>query len=240
MKTLLFLTFISALLVAQEPSIEQKNTSKTQKVLAMANPKVYAALGDVIYNNALKIEKLKEITLFADQQSEIDSYLSQVEKLKEQGYKIERGDKTIDKKVYLNKLRELSKTNDYYARYARKVFRDAIKQEDSDTFEKIINTGFIDTKRNKDKIINYYFAHQEEVNPEGVIQAYLDEDAKLRAKREAQRKYYKTKRQLEEEKIRRIRKNDAEKQAALEKKLEEEVIRKKEEIIKEQKTELFH
>ena len=209
-------------------------------IFAELNPKVYAALGDVIYNNIPKIEKLKEIKIYENQVAEIDLYAKQVAELKEEGFAIERGDKSIDKKVYLNKLRELSKLNDHYVRSAKTNFRNAVKTEDNDTFEKIINTGLIDTQRNKDKIINYYFAHQEDVNASGVIQGYLDEDAKLRAQREAKRKYYKTKKQLEEEKIKRIRKRDQEEQAKLEKRLEEEVIKKKEEIIKEQKSELFN
>lgn len=209
-------------------------------IFAELNPKVYAALGDVIYNNIPKIEKLKEIKIYENQVADIDMYAKQVAELKEEGFAIERGDKSIDKKVYLNKLRELSKLNDHYVRSAKTNFRNAVKTEDNDTFEKIINTGLIDTQRNKDKIINYYFAHQEDVNASGVIQGYLDEDAKLRAQREAKRKYYKTKKQLEEEKIKRIRKRDQEEQAKLEKRLEEEVIKKKEEIIKEQKSELFN
>jgi hypothetical protein len=229
---------MSALLVAQEPIIQ--DMQEMQSFQTQANPEVYAALGDVVYDNALKIEKLKDIPILSSEIDTLNNYLAEVDNLKELGYAIEGGDTSIDKKRYLNILRKLTKTNDYYARYARKIFKDAIEQEDSDTFNRIINTGLIDTKRNKDKIINYYFAHQEEINPEGVIASYLQEDAKLRAQREAQHKYYKTKKQIQEEKIRRIRKNDALKQAELEKKLEEEVVRKKEEIIKEQKSELFN
>lgn len=207
---------------------------------ANENPKVYSALGDVIYDNAPKVEKLKTIKIYEAKLVDIDTYMQSVEKLKEEGFALENGDTNIDKKVYLNTLRKLSKEYDQYIRNARKSFSESVKNEDSKTFEKIINTGLIDTTRNKDKIISYYFAHQEDVNASGVIQGYLDQDAKLRAEREAKRKYYKTKKQLEEEKIKRIRQTDKEEQAKLEKKLEEEVIKKKEDIIKEQKSELFN
>ena len=228
-KILLILTILSSIVYSQ--SI--KNISEV-------NPKVYAALGDVIYNNVSKIEKLKEMKIYEVLNEEIDIYTLKVSDLKKEGFLLEGGDKSIDKKLYLNTLRELSKYNDQYIRSAKSNFRDAVKNEDSETFEKIINTGLIDTQRHKDKIINYYFAHQEDVNASGVIQGYLDADAKLRAEREAKRKYYKTKKQLEEEKIKRIRKTDKEEQAKLEKQLEDEVIKKKEEIIKEQKSELFN
>ena len=204
-----------------------------------ANPKPYAALGDVIYDNVENIEKLKEIPKYALFKEKIESYVSKVAALKEMGYALEKGSASANKKVYLNALRTLSKENDFFLRDAKQSFKDAIEKQDSVTFEKIINTGLIDTQKNKEKIIEYYFAHQEDINASGVIQGYLDEDAKLRAKREAQRKRYKTKKQLEEEKIRRIREADKRKKEALEKQLEQEVARKKEQIRAEQKSELF-
>jgi hypothetical protein len=210
------------------------------EVLTKNNPKVYAALGDVLYNNLPKIEKLKDIKVFEPFIAEINRYERDLLKLKKQGFAIEYGEKSIDKKQYLNKLREFSKQNDAFVSSARSSFKDSLANEDSATFEKIINTGLIDTKRNKEKIIDYYFAHQEDVNASGVIQSYLDADAKLRAKREAKRKYYKSKKQLEAQRIKRIRENDKLKQAALEKKLDEEVIKKKQEIREEQKKELFN
>jgi len=210
------------------------------EVLKENNPKVYAALGDVLYNNLPKIEKLKDIKTFDPFLSEINRYARDLLKLKKQGFAIEHGDKSIDKKQYLNKLREFSKKNDAFVSSARSSFKSSLENEDSETFEKIINTGLIDTTRNKEQIIDYYFAHQEDVNASGVIQSYLDADAKLRAKREAKRKYYKSKKQLEAQKIKRIRENDKLKQAALEKKLDEEVIKKKKQIRQEQKKELFN
>ena len=226
-KLFLIITILSTFLFAQGATLQK-------------NPKVYAALGDVLYNNLDEIEKLKEIDTFSPYNSEINRYIRDLSKLKKEGFRIEAGDATIDKKEYLNKLREFSKKNDYFVSLARNSFKKSLRDQDSKTFEKIINSGLIDTQRNKEKIIDYYFEHQEDVNASGVIQSYLDEDAKLRAKREKQRRYYKTKKQLEAEKIKRIRANDKKKQEELEKKLDAEVTKKKREIRAEQKKELFN
>ena len=226
-KLFLIITILSTLLLAQDINLQK-------------NPRVYAALGNVLYNNLPEIEKLKEIDTFSQYTSEINRYIRDLSKLKKKGFAIEAGNVTIDKKAYLNKLREFSKKNDYFVSLARNSFKKSLSDQDSKTFEKIINTGLIDTQRNKEKIIDYYFEHQEDINASGVIQSYLDEDAKLRAKREKKRRYYKTKKQLEAEKIKRIRANDKRKQEELEKKLDAEVTKKKKEIRAEQKKELFN
>ena len=204
------------------------------------NPIVYSALGDVIYNNVGKINNLKTISQYNSEIHKIDDYVSSVEKTKKNGFSIQRGEKKIDKMDYLNHLRELSKTNDYFVRSAKHNFKNSLSKEDSVLFSKIINSGLVDTQKYKDKIINYYFAHSEDINASGVIQAYLDEDKELRVKKETQMKLYQTKKMREEAKIKRIRKNDKEKQEALEKKLEAEVKAKKIQIRQEQKSELFN
>jgi len=212
----------------------------TKEIVLEKNPRVYAALGNVLYDNVEKIQRLKEIESFNPYLTEINRYVRDLLELKKQGFAIEAGVESIDKKLYLQQLREFAKTNDHMVSLAKSTFRSSITNEDSKTFEKIINSGLIDTKRNKARIIDYYFSHQEEVNPQGIIQAYLEEDAKLRARREAKKKYYKSKKEREAERIRRIRENDKRKQAALEKKLNEELMRKKQEIRQEQKKELFN
>jgi biopolymer transport protein ExbB/TolQ len=206
-------------------------------ILFAKNPQVYAALGDVIYNNVQNIEKLQEIEKFQSIQTEIEVYLQKVKQVKQDGFALEQGDKSVDKKNYLNHLRSLSKRNDYFVHAAREAFRNSMKQEDSKTFEKIINTGLINTEKYQEKILAYYMQHQDDVNATGVIQDYLDKEAK---EKKLQRKYYKSKKQLEAEKIRRIREADKIKQAELEKKLDEEVKQKKENIRKEQERSLFH
>ena len=203
------------------------------------NPKPYAALGDVIYNNLEGIEKLEEIPMYKVYVKKIEQYTAKVRELKRKGFDLEKKPTPQLKKEYLSGLRSVSRENDFYVRWANKAFLASMKNEDSTTFEKIINTGLINTDAHKEDILDYYFAHQEDVNASGVIENYLAEDAKLRALREAQRKKYKTKKELEAEKIRRIREEDRRKQEELERRLSEEVAKKKEQIRDNQKSELF-
>ena len=204
------------------------------------NPQIYSALGDVIYDNVEKINNLKTINQYDSDTNKIDKYVNEVKKTKKDGYAILKGDKTIDKMGYLNRLRKLSKTNDYFIRSAKINFKQAISKEDNCLFSKIINSGLVDTDKYKEQIINYYFAHSDDINASGVIQSYLDKDKKLRAKKEAQRKVYISKKKREEAKIKRIRENDLEKQKELEKKLDAEVKAQKLQIREEQKKELFN
>jgi hypothetical protein len=204
------------------------------------NPIVYSALGNVIYNNVANIESLKSMNRYSAEINKIDKYVKDVEKTKKYGFAIQRGEKTIDKMDYLNTLRELSKTNDYFIRSVKKNFKYALSEEDSALFSKVINCGLVDTKKYKKRIIDYYFAHSEDINASGVIQSYLDEDKGLKVEKKTQRKLYQTKKMREKAKIKRIRKNDKEKQEELEKKLNDEVKAKKLQIREEQKSELFN
>jgi hypothetical protein len=206
--------------------------------LMAQNPKVYSALGDVMYNNVDNITKLQSIDSYQIYDSKIQKYIIDVAASKSVGFSLDEGDKSIDKMAYLKNLRALSKENDFYMRNSKISFESSIKNEDSKLFSKIINTGLIDTQRYKDEIINYYMFHADDINSSGVIQTYLDEDEALRKQRLANMKRYKSKAQLRAEKIKRIRKNDKEKQAAIEKSLQEEVDKKKVEIRKNQKKEL--
>jgi len=206
--------------------------------LMAKNPKVYAALGDVIYNNVDSISKLQHIEDFKIYNSKIQKYIVDVAASKSVGFSLDDGDNSVDKIAYLKNLRVLSKENDFYVRSSKASFKTSMKNEDSELFSEIINTGLIDTDRYKDEIINYYMFHAEDINSSGVIQGYLDKDEALRKQRLANMKKYKSKAQLQAERIRYIREKDREKQAAIEKSLQEEVDRKKIEIRANQKKEL--
>ena len=219
MKIIIFLSLFGTLLLAQ-------------------NPKVYSALGDVIYNNVDSISKLQNIDSYTLYDSKIQKYTADVSAAKSVGFALDQGDKSIDKMSYLKNLRLLSKVNDFYMRDSKATFEKSMKNEDSLLFSQIINTGLIDTQKYKDEIINYYMFHAEDINASGVIQTYLDEDEALRKKRLANMKKYKSKSQLQAEKIKRIRDKDKKQQAAVEKSLQEEVDRKKIEIRVNQKKEL--
>jgi len=209
-------------------------------ILSASYPKIYAALGDVIYKNVDNIGKLVTIEKYSIYKDEIEKYVAEVQKTKELGFTIEskQTEGVNKKKEYLMSLRKLSKQNDFFVRSAEDNYKSAIENENSQLFSEIINSGLVDTQEYKKEIIDYYFAHSEDINATGVIQGYLDEDAKLKVKRDAEAAKYKTKKMREAEKIRRIRENDLEAQRKLEEKLQEEVNKKKLEIRKNQKIEL--
>lgn len=202
------------------------------------NPNVYAALGDVIYDNAAKIEKLK--TIFDDStEYVIDGYLAKVKQTKEEGFKIEAGDKSIDTKKYLNKLRGLSKTNDFFVRKVYKTYKRALKEEDSWLMSQMINSGLMDTEKYKEEIVKYYMTHSDVMDTSGIVQQYLDEDAKLRAQQESLKaKVGLSKEEQQKARIRRLRARDKRKQEAIKKSLEEEVAHEKTKIREEQVKEL--
>ena len=264
MKTIALLFLLATLLVAQnkqgvfaeqnvssenkqgvfaEQNVSSENNNTTiptiaKQIIPLRNPAVYSALGDVIYGNFQKIELLKEIEKYSKLKEKIDTYVKEVNSVKKIGYAIESGDKTLDKEEYLEKLRVLSKTNDYFQRTVIDSFKSSMIDEDNNLFSKTINSGLIDSDKYKSKILEYYFAHCADINATGVIQRYLDEDAKLKKKEAKSKRTRITKKQIQEAKIRRIREKDKLKQETLHKTLEEELIQKKKDIRKEQVEEL--
>ena len=204
------------------------------------NPIVYAALGDDIYNNVQSINKLKEIEFYKPKYENIDAYLLEVKQTKEMGFAIENGDKSLDKKLYLKKLRTLSKKNDAFVRNANIVFKQSLKDVDSTLFAQLVNSGLINTKKHKDEILQYYYGHAEDINVTGVIESYLESDRKRAKKKQNRISYAKRKKMQETAKIKRVREQDIYDEKKLEKKLDDEVSRKKLEILKHKQKELFH
>ena len=202
------------------------------------NPLPYAALGDVIYDNVETIAHLKTIESYDVYKDDIEKYVSDVQATKEMGYELQKKTSNILKKEYLNKLRELSKKNDYYLRSIQTNYKESMKNNNYKLFSQIINNKLIDVQKHKKEIIDYYYAHQDNIDKEGVIEDLLNEDAKLRALKEAQKKHYKTKKQLEAERIQRIRENDRAERLKIEEDLEKDLNKKKEEIRKLQIKEL--
>lgn len=198
------------------------------------NPRIYSVLGDVLYDNVNSIEKLKYLSTFSDQKEEIDKYVKDVNKAKKDGFAIESGDESINKEIYLGKLRELSKINDSFKRAVKEKFKLSIQNENSKLFSEIINSGLIDTNNYKQEIKAYYMNHSDEIDPSGVIQTLLDEDATLKKESDAKL----TNKDIQQDKIKRIREKDKAQQEAIKKSLEEEVSKKKQNIRKIQKKEL--
>lgn len=209
-------------------------TLLAQSTVSLENPKVYSALGNVIFENAQKIKNLKIIDKFAPYKIKIDEYMLNVSETKKLGFAVESGQKNELKSQYLEKLRKLSKINDYFFRSTQSVLKSSINTQDNKLFIEILNSDMIDTQKYKSEIMAYYKKHSKEISPNSIIQEFIDEE-------NAKNKRYKgkTKKQLIEEKMRRIRKNDKARQEALENRLSKEVELKKEKIRQEQERELF-
>ena len=208
-------------------------------LLFSSNPAVYSALGDVIYDNVEGIKKLAEIDEYAVYREKIKEYVAEVDTTKRAGFLIEKGNKKIDKKSYLNNLRKFSKSNDFFTRSARNNFIDSMEKENSKLFSQLVNSGLIDTQKYKNDIVTYYLFHMEEIDPTGTIQNIIDNDEALKNKK-VKKSLYKNKKQIQQAKIKRIRENDKKRQAAIEKRLQDKVNREKSEIIDYQKKELTY
>lgn len=202
------------------------------------NPRPYAALGDVIYNNVDSIHMLADIESYELYRDEINSYVLEVSEVKREGFALELKSSSKSKKEYLTKLRVLSKKNDYYLRDIKSRYKLSMQMNRYKMFSQFINSGLIDTKRHKKEIIDYYYLHSKEINSTGLIDEYLKEDARLKALKDAELKRRKSKKTLQEEKIARIRKMDLEAQKKLELKLQKDLKQKKLEIRENQKKEL--
>jgi hypothetical protein len=196
---------------------------------------VYSALGDKLYDNQKKINSLINICGFNIHEKKIKEYIFDLKSLKGIGFMIDNGDFEVTKKEYLQNLRKLSKTNDFFVVLAKKTFHKSIKEHDSNTFLDIIKTGLIDTDRNKDLIKEYYYEHKADIDIEGtVIEGFVKDDLKNK------KKVYKgpSKEDIQRAKIERIRAKDKKKQESIQKSIEEELSRKKQQIRQDQKKEL--
>ena len=242
MKKIVIISLFSVILMADTLDVNasvKKDVNTTQNVVVEKAPDVYSALGDIIYGNIDNIVKLKKLDAFKSFSEKINNYSKNVEKSKSVGYDIESGNKNIDEATYLETLRTLSKENDYFVRSVNSAYKSSIEKENNVLFLETVNSGLVDTDKNRDQIVEYYLKHSEDINASGIIQKYLDEDAKIKIKKKSY-DYVKARKLRDEAKIKRIREDDKKKQAQLEKDLTEEVQQKKLEIRENQKKELFN
>jgi hypothetical protein len=205
--------------------------------LLAINPKVYSALGDKLYDNLQYINDLQTNRYFSAEKDKIKEYVFSVKALKGIGYSIDQGDFGVTKQEYLENLRKLSKTNDYFVIKVKKLFFNAMDEKNSNLFISMIKTGLVDTQRYKSEIKEYYYKHKGEIDISGtVIEKFVAEDE---AKKKKKPVYTgPTKEELQKAKIERIRAKDKARQEAIQKALEEELREKKLQIREEQKKEL--
>ena len=208
-------------------------------LLSATNPKPYAVLGDIIYNDLEAVSSLVEIEAFQSYTKDINTYIKDVDKAKKIGFELEKGSSKVNKKEYLNRLRALSKSYDAFKRAAKANYKSSMKMNNYELFSNMINNSLIDSKKNKDEIMSYYQKNSQFIDANsGLIYTYLEEEADRKKKHDANRKKYKSKKMLEEEKIQRIRKNDKLEKSKREEELQEELLKKKLEIREIQKREL--
>lgn len=201
------------------------------------NPKAFSALGDVIYNNVDKIKKLENIADYDVFKDEIQKYVNDVSKIKKDGFLL---DKRViqDKMKYLQMLRKLSKTNDFFVKSVNRNLQVAIDNNNSKLFSQLLETRLVDEKKYKKQIVDYYLRHKKEIKINTLIQRCMENNKTKRVKEAYKKRLLMMKKQRELEKIKRIREQDRLEQERLERELNQEVKKKKEQIREEQKKEL--
>lgn len=173
-------------------------------LLLSDNPKIYTNLGDKIYDNVDKIYLLKNSDKYNKYIQKIERYKIEVDKTKLLGFNIIKGSELDQQKKYLESLRNLEYTHNYFMKLVQNDFTLALDIQDDLLFLRVVNSGLFDTKNNKRAILKYYEAHKERINPAGVIQSFLD----MKPKKKKVYKPRKTKMQLQKEKINRLKKKE--------------------------------
>jgi len=199
------------------------------------NPRVYSAIGDDVYNNIEAIINLKSLSAYPYDEEKIDAYTLDIKNSKKIGFDIEIGNKEVSPAVYLKKLRKLVKFNASFIRKVKANFDKSLKDGNSLLFLEMVNSGLLDTKARQKDIMDFYINHQDDIDPAGVIQTFLDEDAELRRR---QAYWLEAKKRKEAARIKHLREKDKAEEEALNKKLTEELIAKKKAIRAHQKQEL--
>ena len=209
------------------------------------NPKSFAALGDVIYNDVSKFENLKEMPSMQEYRTAIDAYIVSANETKKMGFAIDienakdNKDAAVDGKEYLKALRNLSTEHDVIIDNSRARFKEAITDEDSETINGMIDYGVIEIEDYKDELIHYYEEFGEDQNLSSLETMYaehingLNKDTNATALSNAQREAREN-----EARIKRMRAQDKAKTDALEKLVEEEKEREKQKVLNEHKKEL--
>ena len=203
------------------------------------NPKSFAALGDVIYDDIETFKTLKEMPSMKDHQEDIEVYITQALATKEMGFAVDAKDKSADSKVYLKALRKLSADHDAIILNSRKRFKEAMSDEDSETINKMVLCGVVNPENYKNELIDYYREFGEDSNLSSLdvmYQEYLKsikKDTNTSKLTEAQKEDREN-----AARIKRIRAKIEAKETALKKSVAQEQKREKEKVLSTQKKEL--
>jgi len=202
-------------------------------------PKSFAALGDVIYNDVEKFEKLKEMASMQEFAADIDSYITSANTTKKMGFAIDKEGASGDGEAYLKALRSLSKEHDAIVVNSRKRFKEAIIDEDSETINGMVTIGVIDPVDYKTELLHYYEEFNEDQNLSSLTPFYnkyvntLKKDVNKAPLNAAQREAREN-----EASVKRMRAKQQAEADALERSVKEEKEREKKEVLDKQKKEL--
>ncbi len=208
------------------------------------NPKSFAALGDVLYNDVNKFENLKEMASMQEFRVAIESYIASAAKTKKLGFAIdaqkaeEKKDTPTEGKEYLRALRELSTGHDAIIVNSRTRFKEALNDEDGVTINGMVDYGLIDTDNYKDELIHYYEEFAEDQNLSALDLMYTKHTNRFKDNNSTRHSNAQRTARENEASIKRMRAQDKAKNDALVKSVQEEKEREKKKVLNEQKREL--
>ncbi len=197
------------------------------------NPKIYAALGDKIYSSEAAIKKLLDVKEYESFHESIKKYLRAVERARELGLKIERGESHANR-MYLSRLRELAKKNDFYHRSASYLFQRSMQEKNYPLFVALANTGLIDLEKEKESVLSFYRLNKEHIKLSGKLKAFVEKYTMKKKVKHSAEYYRRLRKMQEEERIRRLREKDRREQEELQKRLDEKLKLEKRKIEEEQ------
>lgn len=146
----------------------------------MANPAIYAGLGDVIYDAMPKMAQLANVGAMAHHRDNILQYLKKCEAARTAGYAVDKGGDDTARKSYLETLRTLNGQYEFFIRTAHAALNQTIIDNDYQGFSALIKTGTIEIDRDPDQIVGFYeLKRGESCLPE--IEDYLNYQAALKA-----------------------------------------------------------
>jgi len=208
---------------------------------ATSTPKVYAALGDVIYNDDAKIEKLLQLRSMQKYETKIKKYLEATAVAKEVGFSIEKGDTSLSKKEYLHTLRQLSKEHDYFIRDINSAFSKSIDMVDLETFTFLSQCSMVDLSNERERTLEFYNVYKEDINSSAVDLVMFNQEMIIKnsqVKKVVKLDVNQTQTRPANNKVKRIREKDKAKKKAKEDAIEKESKIRKDAVQAKQKEEL--
>lgn len=196
------------------------------------NPNSFSALGDVIYNDIAKFEKLKSMPSMKAYQQNIENYITAAKQTKKMGFDVDAKEEGVNAKEYLKALRELSAKHDAIIVTSRKRFSEAMNDEDSETINLMLTYGVIDPENYKTELIAYYDENGEDQNLSAVKALYeahlksIKKDDNVTKMSDEQRETIEN-----EARIKRIRARMKAKEDSLEKSVKDEQDREKKKVL---------